>query len=108
MPCRAQFKPCARHGQDRRLEVELKSDLHDARIVRRRDIAKSAKSLVIPEPGGSFELRVVEDVECLSTELHVDLFVDVEPAQQCEVGIVQAGSVEETAPEVPNCPKGSG
>ncbi len=68
--------------ETQQLEVQLQTKLHRARIARRRDHAEVSRGDV---RRNSSEVRVIEDIEHLRTQLQIDRLGEAEILRQREV-----------------------
>src|SRR5712692_3371013 len=79
------------------LPVELRADLPDARIVRAVDQTKSAAADVAAR---TVELRVIENVEELSSNLEGHRFGDSSSLRHAKICVEKSRAVEETTARV--------
>src|SRR5580704_2189041 len=76
----------------RRLKVEFRADLTNARIAR---IGHDSETRIADVPVRIHKLSVVEDVEKFKTEIESESLIDRGMLQHAEIGVVEAWAMEE-------------
>src|ERR1700730_8643523 len=76
------------------LKVNLRSHLADARVAGRSDVTEAARREITI---GIVELRMVEDIEKLTPDVHRDAFGKTNVLKQRDIPAVKTGAMKEPA-----------